>query len=114
MSEPVVRPRRGGKSTVIENLRAEHGEPPTVEFTPTTEYVKDDYQEAARMRLGASYEESGAEFDRWLAAHDAEVRAEQGELSDAQVEAAWAVIGRGWFSRDIVRAALRAAGEVER
>ncbi len=50
------------------------------EYTPTTEELRQQYKALAQSRLlGVTYTSAlrarGAEFDRWLAAHDAEVRA---------------------------------------
>lgn len=51
-------------------------------YTPTTEEVRDayadrkDFESQVRTGLHASEVESLAEFHRWLAAHDAQVRAE--------------------------------------
>lgn len=39
------------------------------DYTPTTETVRTRYQVGAMNYIGC-----GAEFDRWLAAHDAETR----------------------------------------
>ncbi len=57
------------------------------DYTPTTKEVRWDFNESdtARDRFGG-WGSAGAAFDRWLAAHDAEVRAaalaEQGEPAD--------------------------------
>ena len=46
------------------------------EFTPTNEFVKGAYL-YDRAMIGSVYNsESGPEFDRWLAAHDAEIHRE--------------------------------------
>src|SRR5690606_1655829 len=47
--------------------------------TPTTETVRDCFVD------GAAGEFIGEDFDRWLAAHDAELRAEVEQLQDALV-----------------------------
>lgn len=45
------------------------------EFVPTTEYVRDAYQHSVMVSGPEMREALGAEFDRWLAAHDREVAA---------------------------------------
>lgn len=45
------------------------------EFTPTTEQVRMDYIQASEGDRVCP-EEAGPQFDRWLAAHDAQVRQE--------------------------------------
>ncbi|MBE7701235.1 hypothetical protein H9623_13110 [Oerskovia sp. Sa1BUA8] len=45
------------------------------EYTPTTDVVRAEYWEHGAYRYGrARGDEFEAEFDRWLAAHEAEVR----------------------------------------
>ena len=47
------------------------------DYTPTTEEVREDYALGRNEVVGAGwYDQHRAEFDRWLAAHDAEKRAE--------------------------------------
>lgn len=44
------------------------------DYTPTTEEVREDYALGRNEVVGAGwYDQHRAEFDRWLAAHDAEV-----------------------------------------
>lgn len=87
-----------------------------VQYTPTTDNIRTLFS----ARTG-----DADPFDRWLAAHDAEVRAEASrEPSEAQVEIAWrtwlgleadeAVMGH-WIheARVQARAALRAAALVK-
>ena len=84
------------------------------DYTPTTDEVRGDY---ANFQLPASggdfrveYAEGLAEFDRWLAAHDAEVRAsalaEQGEpgrkVDDALVRRIVAAVVDAGVSRAVV------------
>lgn len=45
------------------------------EFVPTTEYVRDAYQHSVMVSGPEMREALGAEFDRWIAAHDREVAA---------------------------------------
>lgn len=46
------------------------------DYTPTTEEVREDYAIGRNEVIGAGwYSLHRAEFDRWLAAHDAEVTA---------------------------------------
>ena len=48
-------------------------------YTPTTEEVREDYALGRNEVVGAGwYDQHRAEFDRWLAAHDAEVLAAAG------------------------------------
>lgn len=48
----------------------------TDEYTPTTEQVLDNYVEGMSAFYGDSGQvEYARQFDRWLAAHDAEIRA---------------------------------------
>ena len=62
------------------------------EATPTTAEVRDAYSEDHWYGEHEHNPESAKEFDRWLAAHDAEVvaagQAAQQSITDAQVEAA--------------------------
>ena len=47
------------------------------DYTPTAEDVREDYAIGRNEEVGAGwYGQHRAEFDRWLAAHDAEKRAE--------------------------------------
>ena len=51
------------------------------DYTPTTEEVREEYVYGAQEvdlddRVVVSFDEADARFDRWLAAHDAEVKAE--------------------------------------
>jgi rubrerythrin len=46
------------------------------EYTPTTDVVRDAYVRGMRQAFIASSGEHVDEFDRWLAEHDTEVRAE--------------------------------------
>ena len=47
------------------------------DYTPTTEDVLEDYAIGRNEEVGAGwYDQHRAEFSRWLAAHDAEKRAE--------------------------------------
>ncbi len=47
------------------------------DYTPTTEEVREDYAIGLNEGVGAGwYDHRRVEFDRWLAAHDAEKRAE--------------------------------------
>ena len=49
------------------------------DYTPTTEDVQAAYGGRAVLgtpAMAANYEEAEAQFDRWLAAHDAKVKAE--------------------------------------
>ena len=46
------------------------------DYTPTTKEVREDYALGRNEVVGAGwYDQHRAEFDRWLAAHDAEVTA---------------------------------------
>lgn len=48
-------------------------------YTPTTEDIRAAYENRAIIgppAMAADYEEAAAQFDRWLAAHDAKVKAE--------------------------------------
>lgn len=104
MGVPEIRPRRGGKNTVIDNLRA-----------PTTDQVRDAYARACQVfgDPDRTYEGMADEFDRWM-------QSMQGEPSDAQVEAAARAIADHQGVRynsslvdtwdGMARAALRAAG----
>ena len=84
------------------------------DYTPTTEEVRTAWTHGYHGDNYPDAEGTDAEFDRWLAAHNAA----QGEPTDAQVTAAletyWGV--KGGFGRsqfEAMRAALRAAAEVE-
>ena len=60
------------------------------DYTPTTEEVREDYALGRNEVVGAGwYDEHRVEFDRWLAAHDAEKRAEweaeQGETLTGEI-----------------------------
>ena len=78
---------------------------PSAEYTPSTKNVRDCYVYADAGHDGslrAPERVSGAEFDRWLAVHDRETRAE------ALEEAAEAFEGPDRFIRDTeVRRRLR-------
>lgn len=97
------------------------------DYTPTTQEVRNAWWRDQCPANDLDFDDVyNAAFDRWLAAHDAEVR-QQGEPSDAQVEAGCAAFyedARGLTSwtrlvsaepdladryRDGIRAALRAA-----
>lgn len=52
-----------------------------VEYTPTTDDVRAYYVWAKSRRVSR---ERGAEFDRWLAAHDAEVAAVARQTAEAE------------------------------
>ena len=90
-----------------------------IDYTPTTEQVREVYWAArvdVRRPLDVRRPDSPSnEFNRWLAAHDADVRAaerECAEPSDAQVEVAFAAWVDGYETfdgRGRMRAALRAA-----
>lgn len=69
------------------------------DYTPTTEQVRDAYMEGTRSFW---HPIPGPEFDRWLVAHDAEVRADQQE-QDAQIAADKFEVEPGWH--DYYRAA---------
>lgn len=57
------------------------------DYTPTTEDVLEDYAIGRNEEVGAGwYDQHRAEFSRWLAAHDAEKRA---EWERAAAEKAW-------------------------
>lgn len=51
----------------------------TYRYTPTTAHVRDSYIQGQRQAFIASAGEHAEEFDRWLAAHDAEVAAKAWE-----------------------------------
>lgn len=78
------------------------------DYTPTTDRVREVYTFAGSS---AGPGASAAQFDRWLAAHDAEVRAEATAVTDDMVKAAVrAVNGQGAvLYSGIVRVALEAA-----
>ena len=52
------------------------------EYTPTTEYVRQGYLFGF---IKEQREEAASVFDRWLAAHDAEVRADECEQAAMRV-----------------------------
>ena len=59
----------------------------SVEHTPTTAQIRDQFAayEDPTMRDGSTYEANVELFDRWLAAHDAEVAAEACKDAEAEV-----------------------------
>ena len=64
----------------------------SAEYTPTTERVRKFYSRATdfpdlvdRPNLRKLQEDQLAEFDRWLAAHDAEVRAKHKAMHDERL-----------------------------
>lgn len=56
------------------------------DYTPTTEEVREQYTREEPPRIG-TVAERRAEFDRWLAAHDAQVRADERERIASAIEA---------------------------
>ncbi|MDN5973440.1 hypothetical protein [Bifidobacterium crudilactis] len=56
----------------------------TQEFIPSTVTVREMFAHGD----SASYEDSVAAFDRWLAAHDAQIRAEALELTNEELDVA--------------------------
>ncbi|MDN6271913.1 MAG: hypothetical protein L0J23_04440 [Bifidobacterium crudilactis] len=56
----------------------------TQEFSPSTVTVREMFAHGD----SASYEDSVAAFDRWLAAHDAQIRAEALELTNEELDVA--------------------------
>ena len=57
------------------DLRTALTKQPVAEYTPTTDVVRAEYWEHGAYRYGrARGDEFEAEFDRWLAAFEAEVR----------------------------------------
>lgn len=61
-------------------------------YTPSTVRVRQVWEEFAEMKGSTKYpDELFAEFDRWLAAHDADVKA---EAWDAAIESAYQIINR--------------------
>lgn len=84
------------------------------DYTPTTEHVQAVYGRRSDTG-GIPYQDTErlAEFDRWLAAHTAEKRAEwEAEPTDAEVMAASLALD-GQIAFELVRAALRAAYETK-
>lgn len=63
---------------------------PADDYTPTTKQVRRAYMAGMWQAFIASAGEHAAEFDRWLAAHDAQARAEAGAqaLRDAAEDVA--------------------------
>lgn len=61
------------------------------EYTPDTEAVRDAYASFWERRYGPAvwYERCQDEFDRWLAQHDAEVRAAEQERIAGLIDACW-------------------------
>lgn len=74
------------------------------DYTPTTEEVIDTYYDAPGMQ---SPRFDGHEFDRWLAAHDAAIRADEREKA---CHAAWEAVDEMLFrDGEVSRQALRSA-----
>jgi hypothetical protein len=77
------------------------------DYTPTTEQLRDKYAQHALTSRGwpggwvgeRVDREAREEFDRWLAEHDAQVRA------DALREAAAGLVESGWIEREEARMA---------
>lgn len=61
------------------------------EYTPTTNEVREDYSAGPETALA---------FDRWLAVHDAQVRAEATVEFDARIEAAHIVAEEAFQNGD--------------
>ena len=88
------------------------------DYTPTTEEVREEYALGLNEGVGAGwYDEHRVEFDRWLAAHDAEKRAEweaeQGETEweyGVSREVAIPMSSREGAERQIERMAKRPKG----
>lgn len=90
------------------------------DHTPTTAEVREEYADlnyvtSRQHRRGHDTEARRHEFDRWLTAHDAEVRC-QGPITYSQVEAAQDAYQRhvhettgNWSAFDAMRAALEAS-----
>lgn len=74
-------------------------------YTPTTEAVRDRWGKMTHLR---------AEFDRWLAAHDAQVRAAAlAEQDDAQVERIARLLARtSEFTQTDARVLVKAAQDI--
>ena len=80
--------------------------PAMTDYTPTTEEVRDAYA-THRFNAYGKYREVGyPEFDRWLAAHDAEVREQAAQRVAAYADAE----GVGLKSWDAAIAAARGEG----
>ena len=88
------------------------------DYTPTTEEVREDYALGLNEGVGAGwYDEHRVEFDRWLAAHDAEKRAEweaeQRERIASEIEAEGADTSDGLYYDAYING-LRRAIEIVR
>lgn len=80
----------------------------TDEYTPTTEEVRSSFASNQFVQRGEfefellAEDEAGAEFDRWLAAHDAEVAAKAwDEGHDAGWNSRHDDAIRGWMSSGV-------------
>lgn len=87
------------------------------EYTPTTEEVKRWFAGAVdeyRCDTGLSYEEAEQGFDRWLAAHGEQTRADERRLIAAAIrdrEHGWCPGASANFKRGFVLG-LRAAAQI--
>lgn len=92
MSELEIQPRRGGKSTVIENLRAENGEPFEAQVArylhDRGHYVPEDLRPHLDVQSAPSEPPSSENAYTGIPISEV-IRSEQGEPSDAQIETAW-------------------------
>ena len=85
-------------------------------FFATIDEVRDIFSKYAEEHHGES--DNDAQFDRWLAAHDAEIRADEREKAAQRVRRAWAdepELACGRFQHVLVDTAIAAArgGEQE-
>ena len=69
------------------------------DYTWPTEQIRDLFAAGVLERGGVMQEEAEADFDRWLAEHDAEIRTDRWRARDVKRELAKAW-DEGWITRN--------------